>query len=200
MPTSAAAHLSTVDIPRSGAAGSAAPPAGHGASDISAGCCCAWARAVDELLVELPAHAVRGVLAGGLARLRLEPGLHVRPHPFLLLLGDAEEHAEHADRHVLREVDDEVERTPRPASSSRRRRAVLADLRLDRASIASGREDPREQLPADRDAGGPSSRTSVPGGISTPGLEELEGGAAAGEEVPRRLRVACSTSAKRVTA
>ncbi len=93
--------------------------------------------AVDEVLRHLL----------GLARLGAQPRVALVAHRLLVALGDAEQHADHAHRHLRAEVGDEVE----PGFADERveaLRAVLADLRLERVDLP-GREHAREQAPVD---------------------------------------------------
>ena len=126
------------------------------------------ARLVDELDVEQFGHDVVGrvlgapvdvgreelagdqPVLGGLHRLaRL--GAHLRvgvvADHLLVVLGDAEQHADHLHRHLRAEVGDEVE----PAGADQRiqaLRAEFADLGLQRVDLARG-EHPRQQLAVD---------------------------------------------------
>ena len=85
----------------------------------------------------------------------------------LILLGDAEQHPDHAHRHLGAEVGDEVE-AARPTSGSRLARAVLAHLRLERGHLLRC-EDPRQEAAVAVCSGG-SSKMIEPGGTRCPAL------------------------------
>ena len=114
-----------------------------------------------------------------LAGLGAEVGVDLVPHRLLVLLGDAQQHPDHAHRHLGAEVTDEVEPTG-PDEWVERVGAELAHLRLERRDLP-GREHPREEAAMDG-VGRRVLEDHRPGRHLHARLDQLEDAAPAGDE------------------
>ena len=143
--------------------------------------------------------ATLGVLdRHGLARLGAQVGVGLVAHRDLVLLGDAEQHADDPHRHLRAEVGDEVE----AAGADERVEAAGAERRGPgpRARPCGCGVNTRDSRPRCTVCTGGSSNMMTPGGQLDVGLDELEDVAAgAGEGLPVDA-AAFSTSACRVSA